>query len=62
MFGQLFLDFMSIRTLNMYLLIEFNLAIKLKVCVVSHFELSGLRCEMINMPLKRVSGRDINKL
>ena len=29
-----------------------------KVNVFSYFELSGLRCELTVMPLKRVSGRD----
>ena len=42
----------------MYLLIGINLVIKLRVCVVSHFEPSGLRCEMTVMPLRQVYGCD----
>ena len=30
----------------------------MKVYIFSHFEPSGLRCELIVMPLGRVSGRD----
>ena len=30
----------------------------MKVCVISHFEPSGLRCEMTVMPLGKVLGRD----
>ena len=45
-------------TLNKCLVIGQKSSYKMKVCVVSHFEPLGLRCEMTVMPLDQVSGHD----
>ena len=45
-------------TLNMCLVIGQNLVTERRVCIISHFELLGVRCEMTVMPLYRVSRRD----
>ena len=43
-------------TLNKCLIIEINSITKLNICIVSHFELSDLRCEMTVMTIGRAWG------
>ena len=45
-------------TLNNYAVVGFKPIVKLKVCIISNFKASNLRCEMTIMLLNRVSGRD----